>query len=145
MFSLSGQNKPDIDGEEQEAWDIQVVQLLRWMEGVRWIKEALQPGTTPPPPENPLMEHLNILTKKSVLRAGSAAVGVGRHGRKGELGFMGKGVQFHASEEEKKYYQLLNIYLSTNTYKELFHIQMWPTNAYGNAETQQDDLKTAAE
>ena len=46
-----------------------------------------------------------------MLRAGSAAVGVGRHGRKGELGFMGKGVQFHASEEEKKYYQLLNIYV----------------------------------
>ena len=77
-------------------------------------------------------KHFN---RGSVLRAGSAAVGVGRHGRKGELGFMGKGVQFHASEEEKKYYQLLNIYLSTNTYKELFHIQMWPTNAYGNAET----------
>ena len=64
MFSLSGQNKPDIDGEEQETWDIQVVQLLRWMEGVRWIKEALYPGNTPPPPENPLMEHLNILTEE---------------------------------------------------------------------------------
>ena len=58
-------------------------------------------------------KHFN---RGSVLRAGSAAVGVGRHGRKGELGFMGKGVQFHASEEEKKYYQLLNSYYLSYKY-----------------------------
>ena len=49
------------------------------------------------------------------------------HARCGSSG----GLFIYASEEEKRYYQLLNIYLSTNTNKEVFHIQMSPINAYG--------------
>ena len=78
------------------------------------------------------MEHLNILTVESVKlllvrRNMGVNVGLVHEKRCAVTCFRGRGMVS------------LNIYLSTNTNKELFHIH---TNACGDAETQQDEKMT---